>query len=166
MSWKEKSNVFKIFNAFKRNRERVYESEIEALKDLDDFINQASKTMTHGNIIYAKILALYLIQNIEYYKGVKEAVKSLKNELKKPLDYQLQILTMQLNSNEIINYLKTIKVLNEIDGKVLSEIDKINLKKNEKEIIEKLKNSWTNENVDKSFYNTANDLLKEIENYI
>ena len=166
MSWKEKSNVFKIFNAFKRNKDRVYESEIEALKDLDEFINQESKLNTHYNLIYAKILALFLIQNIEYYKGIKEAVTSLKNELKKPLDYQLQILTMQLNSNEMINYLKTIKVLNEIDGKVLSEIDKINLKKNEKEIIEKLTNSWTNENVEKSFYNTANDLLKDIENYI
>ena len=35
----------------------------------------------------------------------------------------------------------------------------------EKEVLKKMDNAWTKEQVEKSFYNSANDLLKEIENY-
>jgi len=160
MSWDSKRHLARIFNAFKRNKERIYKEDIEALKSLDELINDNSKSITTGNLIFAKLLCLYLKQNANYYKGVKMAVKGLQNELKKPLDYHLQMLTKELNNIELINYFesKGIDLSNGYSEKVIKQED-------EQDIINKLKNEWTYEIVEKSFYNSANDLLKDIENY-
>lgn len=166
MSWKQKANVIKIFNAFKRNKDRIYENDIEALKNIDEYVNNESKSLTHGNLVYAKLLAIYLIQNSDYHKGVKQAVKTLQFELKKPLDYHLEILTKQLNNIELVEYLKNKEIFSDDEKTSYPKIDYNAIKQNEKELIEKLKNSWSKEIVEKSFYNSANDLLKEIENYL
>jgi cupin superfamily acireductone dioxygenase involved in methionine salvage len=141
MSWEQKRYVTKIFNAFKRNKERIYKEDIEALKNLDEFINESSKTLTKDNLLYAKLLCVFLRQNIHHYKDVKFAIKELKFQLNIPLDRQIKLLTYDLN---------LISLQNETDAK---------------EVFKKMDNPWTEEQVEKSFYNSANDLLKEIENY-
>ena len=141
MSWELKRNVTKIFNAFKRNKERIYKEDIEALKNLDEFINESSKQLTKDNLLYAKLLCVFLRQNIHHYKDVKFAIKELKFHLHIPLDKQIELLTIDLN---------------------MIELQKQDT--NEK-LLEKFQKPWSNEVVEKSFYNSANDLLKEIENY-
>lgn len=141
MSWQNKKHITKIFNAFKRNKERIYKEDIEALKNLDEFINESSKNFTKDNLIYAKLLCVFLRQNIHYYKDIKFAIKELKFQLNIPLDRQIELLTYDLN---------LITLQNETDAK---------------EVFKKMDNPWTKEQVEKSFYNSANDLLKEIENY-
>lgn len=141
MSWEHKRHVTKIFNAFKRNKERIYKEDIEALKNLDEFINESSKTLTKDNLLYAKLLCVFLRQNIHHYKDVKFAIKELKFQLNIPLDRQIELLTYDLNLIELQNQDTPEKVL------------------------DKLKKPWSKEVVEKSFYNSANDLLKEIENY-
>lgn len=141
MSWTEKRNVTKIFNAFKRNKERIYKEDIEALKKLDEFINESSKTLTKDNLLYAKLLCVFLRQNIHHYKDVKFAIKELKFQLQIPLDRQIELLTYDLN---------------------LIELQK---QETPEAVLDKLKKPWSKEVVEKSFYNSANDLLKEIENY-
>jgi len=141
MSWEQKRYVTKIFNAFKRNKERIYKEDIEALKNLDEFINESSKNLTKDNLIYAKLLCVFLRQNIHYYKDIKFAIKELKFQLNIPLDRQIELLTYDLN---------LITLQNETDAK---------------EVFKKMDNAWSKEQVEKSFYNSANDLLKEIENY-
>jgi cupin superfamily acireductone dioxygenase involved in methionine salvage len=141
MSWQNKKHITKIFNAFKRNKERIYKEDIEALKNLDEFINESSKNLTKDNLIYAKLLCVFLRQNIHYYKDIKFAIKELKFQLNIPLDRQIELLTYDLN---------LITLQNETDAK---------------EVFKKMDNAWSKEQVEKSFYNSANDLLKEIENY-
>jgi len=141
MSWEQKRYVTKIFNAFKRNKERIYKEDIEALKNLDEFINESSKNLTKDNLIYAKLLCVFLRQNVHHYKDIKFAIKELKFQLNIPLDRQIELLTYDLN---------LITLQNETDAK---------------EVFKKMDNAWTKEQVEKSFYNSANDLLKEIENY-
>ena len=141
MSWQNKKHITKIFNAFKRNKERIYKEDIEALKNLDEFINESSKTLTKDNLLYAKLLCVFLRQNIHYYKDVKFAIKELKFQLNIPLDRQIELLTYDLN---------------------LIELQKLD---SAEQIFEKMYNAWSKEQVEKSFYNSANDLLKEIENY-
>lgn len=141
MSWENKRYVAKIFNAFKRNKERIYKEDIEALKNLDEFINESSKTLTKDNLLYAKLLCVFLRQNIHHYKDVKFAIKELKFQLQIPLDRQIELLTYDLN---------------------LIELQK---QDTPEKVLDKLKKPWSKEVVEKSFYNSANDLLKEIENY-
>jgi len=141
MSWTTKKHIAKIFNAFKRNKERIYKEDIEALKELDEIVNQSSKQLTKDNLIYAKLLCVFLRQNIHYYKDVKLALKQLQFQLKTPLDTQIEMLTIDLNMVDLQN------------------------QETDQQLLNKLLNSWTREQVEKSFYNSANDLLKEIENY-
>lgn len=141
MSWELKRNVTKIFNAFKRNKERIYKEDIEALKNIDEFINESSKSLTKDNLLYAKILCVFLRQNIHYYKDVKFAIKELKFQLNIPLDRQIELLTYDLN---------------------LIELQK---QETPEAVLDKLNKPWSKDVVEKSFYNSANDLLKEIENY-
>jgi cupin superfamily acireductone dioxygenase involved in methionine salvage len=141
MSWQNKKHITKIFNAFKRNKQGIYKEDIEALKNLDEFINESSKNLTKDNLIYAKLLCVFLRQNIHYYKDIKFAIKELKFQLNIPLDRQIELLTYDLN---------LITLQNETDAK---------------EVFKKMDNAWSKEQVEKSFYNSANDLLKEIENY-
>jgi hypothetical protein len=141
MSWEQKRYVTKIFNAFKRNKERIYKEDIEALKNLDEFINESSKNLTKDNLIYAKLLCVFLRQNIHYYKDIKLAIKELKFQLNIPLDRQIELLTYDFN---------------------LIELQKL---ESAEQVFEKMDNAWSKEQVEKSFYNSANDLLKEIENY-
>lgn len=141
MSWELKRNVTKIFNAFKRNKERIYKEDIDALKNIDEFINESSKQLTKDNLLYAKLLCVFLRQNVHHYKDIKFAIKELKFQLNIPLDRQIELLTYDLN---LINLQK------ETDPK---------------EVLKKMDNAWNKEQVEKSFYNSANDLLKEIENY-
>jgi hypothetical protein len=141
MSWQNKKHITRIFNAFKRNKERIYKEDIEALKSLDELISKESEQTTKDNLIYAKLLCVFLRQNIHYYKDIKFAIKELKFQLNIPLDRQIELLTYDLN---------LINLQNETDAK---------------EVFKKMDNSWSKEQVEKSFYNSANDLLKEIENY-
>lgn len=160
MSWELKRNVTKIFNAFKRNKERIYKEDIDALKNIDEFINESSKQLTKDNLIYAKVLAINLRQNLHYYQSMNTSIKSLQNELKLPLNYQLEMLTKELNNITLLNYFRD-------KGVNFDEMffDKSLASKEQKEVTEKILSSWTKEQVEKSFYNSANDLLKEIENY-
>jgi len=141
MSWELKRNVTKIFHAFKRNKERIYKEDIEALKNIDEFINESSKKLTKDNLLYAKLLCVFLRQNVHYYKDIKLAIKELKFQLNIPLDRQIEMLTYDLNLIELGN------------------------QKTPEDVLRKLKTPWSRELVEKSFYNSANDLLKEIENY-
>jgi hypothetical protein len=141
MSWQNKKHISRIFNAFKRNKERIYKEDIEALKSLDELISKESEQTTKDNLIYAKLLCVFLRQNIHYYKDIKFAIKELKFQLNIPLDRQIELLTYDLN---------LINLQNE------TEVE---------EVFKKMDNAWTKQQVEKSFYNSANDLLKEIENY-
>ena len=141
MSWQSKKHIARIFNAFKRNKERIYKEDIEALKELDEIVNQSSRQLAKDNLIYAKLLCVFLRQNIHYYKDVKLALKQLQFQLKTPLDTQIEMLTIDLNMVDLQN------------------------QETDEQLLNKLLNSWSREQVEKSFYNSANDLLKEIENY-
>jgi hypothetical protein len=141
MSWQNKKHITRIFNAFKRNKERIYKEDIEALKSLDELISKESEQTTKDNLIYAKLLCVFLRQNVHHYKDIKFAIKELKFQLNIPLDRQIELLTYDLN---------------------LIELQKL---ESAEQVFEKMDNAWSKEQVEKSFYNSANDLLKEIENY-
>lgn len=141
MSWENRKHILRIFNVFKRSKEKVYKEDIESLKEIEAFISSISKNNTKDNLLYAKLLCVYLRQNIHYYKSVKLALKELHNQLRLPLTGQIELLTMDLNMIDL------------------------QLQDNEKDLLAKLEKPWSYENVEKSFYNSANDILKDVENY-
>lgn len=168
MSWTEQNAFKRIYNVFKRNKNNIYSEDIEALKLLNTALENKNKQFVTQNLLFAKLLAIQLNQNLMYYGSIEEAIKKIKYDLSLSLNYNLIYLQKNLNNTELINYFKTIGV-NTSNPHLLSDQQKQNDKNiisdNQKEIIEKLKKNWDFELVEKSFVKTANELLKDINYY-
>lgn len=162
MSWKIESALKRVFNAFKRSKEKIYKEDIEALKLLNDELISMQKTYVNDNLLYAKLLCLQMKQNVSFYTSMPIALKSLHNSLKMPLSHHVEYLRMELNIQDTNAYFESLglKMDNTDYGSGL-EI----LTENQKEATEKLSKFWNYEKVERSFYNSANDYLKDINNY-
>ena len=168
MSWTEQNAFKRIYNVFKRNKNNIYSEDIEALKLLNTALENKNKEFVTQNLLYAKLLAIQLNQNLMYYGSIEEAIKKIKYDLSLSLNYNLIYLQKNLNNTELINYFKSIGV-NTSNPHLLSDEqnqnDKNIISDNQKEIIEKLKKNWDFKLVEKSFVKTANELLKDVNYY-
>lgn len=168
MSWTEQNAFKRIYNVFKRNKNNIYSEDIEALKLLNTALENKNKEYVTKNLLYAKLLAIQLNQNLMYYGSIEEAIKKIKYDLSLSLNYNLIYLQKNLNNTELINYFKSIGV-NTSNPHLLSDEqnqnDKNIISDNQKEIIEQLKKNWDFELVEKSFVKTANELLKDVNYY-
>ena len=94
------------------------------------------------------------------------ALKKIDDELKRPLNYQTQILHKTLNNVEFDTYLKSIGLnVNFITTKEEEKKNNEIIFKEQKEISKKFIKDWSFEVVEKSFYKTANELIKNVNYY-
>lgn len=163
MSWITDNALKRVFNAFKRSKDKIYKEDIEALKLLNEELVNNNKSYVNDNILFAKLLCYVLNQNLHQNGSIKIAIKQTADILKEPLSFHLEMFKTNLNNKEIESYLTSLNL--NLDHFDLKANNTDLLKANEKEIAEKLKTNWTYENVEKSFYNSANDFLKDINNY-
>jgi len=167
MSWASENAFKRVFNVFRRSKDKIYKEDIEALKLLNEELLNSQKKYVNDNILYVKLLVYILDRNVHRNGDIKASIKIVSGILKEPLDYHLQMFHTNLNQKGVDNYLETLGFnLDHLENNKEIKInnDKI-LKENEKEIIKKLKINWTFDNVSKSVYNTANEFLKDIDNY-
>ncbi len=168
MSWTEQNAFKRIYNVFKRNKNNIYSEDIEALKLLNTALENKNKQFVTQNLLYAKLLAIQLNQNLMYYGSIEEAIKKIKSDLSLSLNYNLIYLQKNLSNTELINYFNSIGV-NTSNPNLLTDEQKLNDKNiisdKQKEIIEQLKKNWDFELVEKSFVKTANELLKDVNYY-
>lgn len=167
MSWASENSIKRIFNSFKRLKNQIFDQDIKALKQLNEELKSNQTTYVNDNILFAKLLCYVLDRNLHQNGDVKACIKIVSDIVKEPLEYHLQMFHANLNNKGTENYLLSIGYNLELleHSPEKREANESILKAKEKEIIEKLKENWTFENVQKSFYNTANDLLKDINNY-
>ncbi len=165
MSWHTDNALKRIVNLFKRSKEKVYKEDIAALQLLSDEILNGQKNYVNDNQLFAKLLCCVLKNNLDNYGSMKIAVKKSKDILSTPIQTHIEFLRMKLNEIDKREYLESLNIdLNNYSDSQDLEINKI-LKDNQKEIIEKLSKFWNYEKVEKSFYNSANEFLKDINNY-
>ena len=150
MSWQEQTALRRIFNVFKRNRTNVYQEDINALKTLNESLEAYQKEFVNDNKLFAKLLSLQITQNVRYYGSIETALIALKDDLKNPLEYNITFLQQELNQRAVNDYLEQNKTITP---------------ENKKEFQKKLLESWSLQNVEKSFYNTANEIIKNIDFY-
>lgn len=161
MSWKDDNAIKRIFNTFKRNNKTIFQQDVDALKQLKESIEESEKKTATDNILYLKLMIVVLNMNLDFYGDIKLAIKETANFLKTPLKNHIFILQKTLNVNDNLSFLKEKGI--DLDNVLKDESEIINRK--EKEIIDKIMTSWSLENVEKSIYKTANDFLKDIDNY-
>lgn len=168
MSWTEQNAFKRIYNVFKRNKNNIYSEDIDALKLLNTALENKNKEFVTKNLLYAKLLAIQLNQNLMYYGNIEQAINKIKYDLSLPLNFNLIYLQKNLSNTELTNYFNSIGV-NISNPHLLTDEQKQNDKNiisdNQKEIIEQLKKNWDFELVEKSFVKTANELLKDVNYY-
>ena len=160
MSWITENAIKRVFNAFKRSKDKIYKEDIEALKVLNEELLNNQKKYVNDNILFLKLVSVTLKERSEHYGDIKMAIKTISNDLQLPLIDNIEMLRISLNNTDRINYLKNIG----IDFESNKNQDDI-LKANQQDFIKKLMNNWSIENVEKSLYNTTNDFLKDLNNY-
>ena len=161
MSWKDNKSIERIFNTFKRNNKVIFQQDVDALKQLKESIEESEKKTATDNILYLKLMIVVLKMNLDYYGDIKIAIKETANFLKTPLKNHIFILQKTLNLNDNLSLLKEKGIDFE---NIFKEESAITYEK-QKEIIDKIMESWSFENVEKSIYKTAYDFLKDIDNY-
>lgn len=167
MSWETDKYIKRIFNAFKRSKDKIYSEDIEALKQLNNELIVMQKTYVNDNILFLKLLSIHLKSELDYFKDISFAKKNINSQLYLPIDYHINLLKKSLEHIDFENYGKSLGLSFEFLDSEETEIkDKGILTNNQKEIIEKLKKEWTYDKVEKALYNTANEFLKDTENYI
>lgn len=150
MSWREENAVKRIFSSFKRLKTQIFNQDIEALKLINESLENNKKSYVNDNLLYAKLLCYVLDRNLHYHDDIKIAIKNAADILKEPLEFHLAMLHKNINDKNILKHIENIDFENT----------------DQKELIKKLENSFSFESVESSFYNTANDFLNETSNYI
>jgi hypothetical protein len=165
MSWKTENAIKRIFNAFKRSKDKIYTEDIEALKLLNTELNNDLKKTVVDNILFAKLLCYIIDRNLHCNGDIKESIRVASDILKEPLDVRINMMQINLNNKELDNYLIYLGIKEQVFKSDEIENNKI-ISENQNELAKKMQTNWTYEKVSKSFYNTANDLIKDINNYI
>jgi len=169
MSW-ELDNamkiVFNVFKRFKKQKCKIWDNEIEALKTISQELENIKKQQAIDNILFLKLLTIHIKSELDYFKDISFAKQNIHKALSLPLSNHLELLRMSLNQIDFENYIKSIGMSNDfLADKQTALKDNEILNKNQKEIIEKLGKFWTLEKIEKSMYNTCNEFIKDIENY-
>jgi len=169
MSWQIENAKNRVFNVFKRNKDKIYKEDIEALKTINTELELKRDKYVNDNLLYAKLLAVLLTTELRYTKDIKASIKEISNDLSKPLDFHLDFLRMNLNDIDLESHFNYLGLLDfdfwDVTQETKNKKNKI-INSIEPEMIDKIKHNWTLENVKKSFYNTANQFLQETDNYI
>lgn len=161
MSWQDKRSITRIFNTFRRLKSGIYQEDIDALKHVSESIEAHQRAFVNDNLLFAKLLCIIIKQEQEYYGGVNMAIKNINSQLRLPMSHHLQMLELSMNSVEQNNFLTSIG----IDMKS-HDFQRDVISNHQNEILEKLGKAWKYEAIEKSFYNTANEMLKETNNYV
>jgi len=164
MSWLIDKSIKRVFNAFKRNKNNIWQEDIEALKLINLTLLEAQKTAVNNNLLFAKLLSIQIRQNLVYYGCIKMALKVVIDDIKKPLNYNLTILQKELNTFDYFNYLESIGIKKD-DSISSVEINKKIIEQNQSEMVEKILTNWNFETVETSFYRTANQIIKDLDSY-
>jgi hypothetical protein len=169
MSWQIENAKKRVFNVFKRNKDKIYNEDIEALKTINTELELKRDKYVNDNLLYAKLLAILLTTELRYTKDIKASIKEIGSDLSKPLDFHLDFLRMNLNDIDLESHLNYLGLLDfdfwDVTQETKQKKNKI-INSIEPKMIDKIKHNWTLENVKKSFYNTANQFLQETDNYI
>ena len=164
MSWLTDNALKRIAGAFKRSKDKVYKEDIQALQLLSNELVSNQKKYINDNILFAKLLNYTLINELKHYGSMRMAIKNIDGILKTPLENQIEFLRLELNNKDFIEYMESLGIEMDHLNHKENNNDKI-LNKNQKEVKEKLLKFWDYEKISKSFYNTANEFLKDINNY-
>jgi len=163
MNWKTRQSISRIVGVFNRNKGKVYEQDIEALKHVNNILEAETEQIVNDHMLFAKLLAYLMRIELLSIGDMKMVAQRLNDVLAMPLDLHLQMLHLKINENERRAFFDSLGFDTKAIG--IHKDESALLKQHEKAIISKLKNEWSENNVRRSFKNTAEAMIKNINNY-
>lgn len=168
MSWKSNGAFKRLGNTFKRLHEKklVFKEDFEALKTLQEEINELTENRVNDNILFAKLLCTNLNGYLMKFGDINLARKWVQMDLSIDLSSHIEQLTFELNNNELKKLMQNKGIDFElVNDKETKDKNAEIIKQHEKEFIDKILARWEYEDVKKSFEKTVNEIITNIDNY-
>jgi hypothetical protein len=170
MSFKNENALKRIFNTFKRLNKNIFQQDIDALKQLKESLDFYKIQQVNDNKIYAKVLCMLIKERYMRYGDINFALKSISKDLKgTTLEEQLEMLTSKIRTTEIYTYLQQCKIdvpnneLNDYEALCKREEEWGN--KYDKQLFDKIIETWNTDFITDRFYTSANEILQDVDNY-
>lgn len=168
MSWKSNNAFKRLANTFKRLHEKklVYKEDFEALKTLQEIINELVEIRVKEHTLFAKIVAVNLYFGLIRYGNIKQSIKLVQSDLNISLESHISNLMQELNNQDLQKLMESKGIkFDLVQGKENRLKNNEIIKNNEKEFSNKIFNEWQFEEVKKSFEKTINEFISNPENY-
>src|SRR6187402_1368754 len=156
MSWKDDNALKRIFSTFKRLKSNIFQQDIDALKQLQESLEFYKKQNVDRSKVYAVILCM-LIKERTRRMDINTALYMIGQDCKHGLDFHIGTLTSQLICNDLNSFMKESKIDVPTQEKNPEELQKYIEQwheKYDKDFLDRILNSWTDEEVSRQFYNT------------
>lgn len=169
MSWKDENAIKRIHNTFKRLGTKIFPEDKQALQQLNESLEFYKIKQTNDNKIYAKVLALLIKEYYSKNININTILECIDAELKSPLPYHIELLSNRIRTTELTNYIETLRI--DIPENEFNDVDALTKRENEfwdihkKSIFEEINKMWAVDEVSNKFYNSANEFLKDVNNY-
>jgi hypothetical protein len=168
MSWKSNGALKRLGNTFKRLYEKklVYKEDFEALKTLQEEINNLTEQRITEQTLFAKVVCVNLRAYLVRFGNIKEAIKWVQMDLNIHLVSHVQELTNELNLQDLQNLMKQKGINFELVTSIEEKENNLKvIKEHEKEFVNKILEPYKYESVKKSFEKTINEFIINPENY-
>ncbi len=151
-----------LFKRFATQTIKPCTFDIDSLKFIAEWANREKEKNKQENILFAKLYCYVFIQEIQHYKDIKFAQKSMHDLLSMPLENHYSLFHLKLNEFDFNQYLKSIGINPEEMHFIENETDKEKIK-NAKDFFDNLK-KWSLEKVTKSLNNQITESINRYDN--
>jgi CHASE3 domain sensor protein len=168
MSWKSQSAFKRLGNTFKRlyEKKQVYKEDFEALKTLQETINELTELRVTEQTLFAKVVCANMFFSLLRHGNINASIKEVQNDLDLPLITHLERLTSEINTQTLQNLMKEKGITFELVESLEAKNNNLELiKKHEKEFSNKILEKWEFDDVKKSFEKTINEFISNPSNY-
>lgn len=168
MSWKSNAAFKRLGNTFKRlyDKKMVFKEDFEALKTLQDTINELTELRVIEQTLFAKIVCANMYNSLIRYGNIKDSIKEVQTDLDINLITHIERLTSELNIQSLQNLMKSKGITFELVQDLQTRNNNLDIiKLHEKEFTNKILESWEYEDVKKSFEKTINEFVTNPNNY-
>lgn len=169
MSWKSQGAFKRLGNSFKRLYEKklIFKEDFEALKTLQEEINDLTELRITEQTLFAKIVAANMFYSLLRHGNINESIKEVQTDLDLPLISHLEKLTNELNLQSLQSLMKSKGINFELIQDLESKNNNLSIiKKHEKEFSKNILEKWEYNDVKKSFEKTINEFITNTNNYL
>jgi len=170
MSWENDRAIKRIFNTFKRLNKNVFQQDIDALKQLKESLDFHKIQQVNDNKIYAKVLCMLIKERYIRMPDINIVLSTIQSDIRNSsLPEHIELLTIKIRATQLSMFFQECKI--DVPNNELNDIEALAKREQEwhdkfdKPLFEEIIKLWQTDVVTDKFYNTANTILQNVDNY-